>query len=391
MCHFFPPSFLALLLSKYGWCVCNCIENRTQNQQQPEKMPDDVDDARSFIFDDEEEDEDDLRDQEGDDDEEEEKEKVHIKDEDDADDDDDDLPPPRKNTANAGAAGGSASAAPPSPGKSLCDGDTCSPLAEKWLNEWGKSHVAWAQVLQDIKGGKLAVVSAALKTAEAETLRKAAGALKDSAFSVKSSKSAFAQKRVHTLESSSSAFPAAIKELTDLLSGKKMTEVLGQASGVALDGPVVMQLVWRQPGDHARVNRTGEDIKVDGSTYRTRIGFRLELPIDWDEVWGGETLWADPLFALAPNHNQLLLFPAGPAQAVARVSNEDEVADEKKLSKAKHLVLEGWYTSSKVYDSKMLEKGYDILKSRAKGADGNVPGHLINGATGAAAPLKPAN
>ena len=42
------------------------------------------------------------------------------------------------------------------------------------------------------------------------------------------------------------------------------------------------------------------------------------------------------------------------------------------------------------YDSKMLEKGYDILKSRAKGADLHVVGHLIQGSSGAASPLKAA-
>jgi len=352
-----------------------------------EDEPDEVKGARSFLFD-EDEDEDDLSDQEGDDDEgEEEKEKVHIKDEDEEDEDEDDLPPPKKNTANAGAPGKSGSAATP-PSKSLCDADSCSPLAEEWLGAWGKSSEAWAQVLQDIKSGKMAVVTDSLKKGKADAMRKAASGVKESDFGVKSSKDAFGHKRMHVVEASNKAFPEAIKELTNLLSGKKMTELLGQASGVVLDGPVVMELVWRQPGDHARLNRTGDDVTVDGSTYRTRVGFRLELPLDWKEEWGGETVWGDPLFAMAPKHNQMLFFPAGPAQAVLRVSSDDEVKDGKALSKAQHLVLEGWYTSSKLYDAKMLEKGYTILKSRAKGPEIHVAGHLINGASGVATPLK---
>ena len=42
--------------------------------------------------------------------------------------------------------------------------------------------------------------------------------------------------------------------------------------------------------------------------------------------------------------------------------------DAKKLLDSKHLVLEGWYTTSKMYDAKMLEKGYNILRARATGA-----------------------
>ena len=42
--------------------------------------------------------------------------------------------------------------------------------------------------------------------------------------------------------------------------------------------------------------------------------------------------------------------------------------DAKKLLDSKHLVLEGWYTTSKMYDAKMLEKGYNILLARATGA-----------------------
>jgi len=343
--------------------------------------------ARAFLFDEDDEDEDDLRDQEGDDDEGEEEEKVHIKDEDDEDDDDDDLPPPKKNTANAGASGPTGSPATPTASKSLCDGDSCSPLAEEWLGKWGKSSAAWAQVLQNLKSGKLAVVADALKGSKADAMRKAALGVKESNFAVQSRKEAFVQKRIHVIDVSDQAFPAPIKELTTLLSGKKMTDLLGQASGVVLDGPVLMELVWRQTGDHACMNRTGVDVTVDGSKYHTRVGFRLELPLDWKEEWGGETVWADPLFAMAPKHNQMLFFPAGPSQAVRRVSSDDEVKDGKALSKARHFVLEGWYTSSKLYDAKMLEKGYTILKSRAKGAEIHVAGHLINGATGATTPL----
>jgi hypothetical protein len=352
-----------------------------------ERVTDDIREARSFVFDDDE-DEEDLSDQEGDDDESEveEKEKVHIKDEDDEDDEDDELPPPRKNTANAGAPGSGGSAA--TPAKSLCDASSCSPLAEEWLNAWGKSVEAWAQVLQDIKGGKLAVVDDALQQAKAQALGKAAAGLKESAFSAQITKGAFVQQRMQTVDASAKAFPKELQELTTLLEGNKIKELLVMASGVPLDGPVVMELVWRKPGDHARLNRTGEDISVEGSTYRTRIGFRLEIHLDWDREWGGETVWADPLFALAPQFNQLLFFPAGPAQAVQRVSTQDEVADKKKLGKGKHLVLEGWYTSSKLYDAKMLEKGYDILKSRVKGADVNVVGHLIAGSSGSVSPLK---
>lgn len=314
---------------------------------------------------------------------------MHIQDEDDEDDEDDDLPPAKKNPANAGAAG--KSGAPALPGKSLCDGDSCSALAEDWLGAWGKEPSAWAQVLQDIKGGKLAVVEEALKAAKADSLRTAAAALKDKVFTVKAGKEPFQQSRAHVLDSASSSFPKELQELTALLEGAKMKEVLGQASGVALDGPVVTSLVWRMAGDHARVNGTGADVDVDGSTYRKRIGFRLELPLDWTEEWGGETAWASPLYALAPKHNQMLFFPAGPAQAVLRVSSADEVSDAKKLNKAKHLVLEGWYTTSKLYDSKMLEKGYDILKSRAKGADSFVVGHRISGSSGSAEAIKTAN
>ncbi len=352
-----------------------------------ERVSNDVKEARSFLFDEEEEDEEDLRDQEGDDDEvAEEKEKVHIRDEDDEDDEGDELPPPKKNTANAGSPGSGGSAA--TPAKSLCDGDACSPLAEEWLNAWGKSSAAWAQVLQDIKGGKLAVVGDALKQTKAKAVQKAVAALGESAFTAKSSKDAFVQKRMQTIEASAVAFPKELKELSTLLEGAKMKELLAQASGVPLDGPVLIELVWRKAGDHARVNRTGEDVSVEGSTYRTRIGFRLEIPLDWDMEWGGETVWADPLFALAPQFNQLLFFPAGPAQAVQRVSMEDEVADKNKLGKGRHLVLQGWYTSSKLYDAKMLERGYDILKSRVKGADVHLVGHLIAGSSGAASPLK---
>jgi hypothetical protein len=166
----------------------------------------------------------------------------------------------------------------------------------------------------------------------------------------------------------------------------KVTELVGQASGVLLDGPVIVKLVWRKPGDYARVNRTGEDVKVDGGAYRTRIGFRLELPLEWNDEWGGETLWTMPLFALAPKHNQMLFFPAGPSQTVQAI-----MSDATKVGQGKHLVLEGWYTSSKAYDAKMIEKGYDILKSRAKGTEVYVVGSLINGVTAVAAPLKAGN
>jgi hypothetical protein len=310
---------------------------------------------------------------------------VHIKDEDDEDDEDDDLPPPKKPSANAGAQG--KAAAPAAPGVSLCDGDSCSALAEDWLGEWGKMPAAWAQVLQDIKGGRLAVVEDALKADKADSLRKAAAALKDKAFAVKTVQAPFAQARMHALDGASDALPKEVKELAALLEGAKMKELLGQASGVVLDGPVEMSLVWRMPGDHARVRSTGEDIVIDGASYRKRLGFRLELLLDWSDDWGGETLWASPLLALPPKHNQMLFFPAGPAQAVQRVSSADEVVEAKKLSKGKHLVLEGWYTSSKLYDAKMLEKGYDILKSRAKGADMFVAGHRISGATGTVAAI----
>lgn len=347
-----------------------------------------MNEARSFIYEDDEEDEDDLRDQEGDDDEDStDNEKVQIQDEDDEDDDDDLPPAQKKSTANAGAAG--KPGAPASPGKSLCDGDSCSPLAEEWLGAWGKLPSAWAQVLQDIKGGKLSVVEDALQTAKADSLRKAAAAA--DAFELKASNEPFRQSRIHVLDSASGSFPKEVRELTALFEGAKMREVLGQASGVPLDGPVLVSLVWRKAGDHARVNATGADVAIDGSTYRKRIGFRLELPLAWDAEWGGETAWASPLFALAPKHNQLLLFPAGPAQGVLRVSASDEVSDAKKLNAAKHLVLEGWYTSSKLYDAKMLEKGYEILKSRAKGADVFVVGHRVSGVSGSAEPLNAAH
>ena len=365
---------------------CRSAVGCCNQNQRVERVSNDVKEARSFFFDDEE-DEEDLRDQEGDDDEvADEKEKVHIRDEDDEDDEEDYLPPPKKTTANAGSPGSGGSAA--TPAKSLCDGDSCSPLAEEWLNAWGKSSAAWAQVLQDIKGGKLAVVDDALKQTKAEAVQKAAAALGESAFTAKSSTEAFVQKRMQRIEASSPAYPKELKELSTLLEGAKMRELLTQASGVPLDGPVVIELVWRKAGDHARVNRTGEHVSVEGLIYRTRIGFRLEIPLDWDQEWGGETLWADPLFALAPQFNQLLFFPAGPAQAVQRVSTEDEVADKEKFGKGRHLVLQGWYTSSKVYDAKMLEMGYDILKSRVKGADVHLVGHLISGSSGAASPLK---
>jgi len=366
------------------------FRSKGTDQAIPEnERSDDVSAARALIYEDEDEDEDDLRDQEGDDDDDadQDSEKVHIQDEDD-EDDEDDLPPPKKMTANAGAQG--KAGAPAAPGASLCEGDSCSALAEEWLGEWGKMAAAWGQVLQDIKGGKLAVVEDALKAGKADSLRKAAAALKDNAFAVKTVQAPFAQARTHVLDGASDALPKEVKELAALLEGAKMKEILGQASGVALDGPVELSLVWRMPGDHARVNSTGQDLVLDGATYRKRIGFRLELLLDWSDDWGGETVWASPLFALAPKHNQMLFFPAGPAQAVQRVSSADEVVDSKKLSKGKHLALEGWYTSSKLYDAKMLEKGYDILKSRAKGADMLVVGHRISGASGAAAPMSAA-
>ena len=47
----------------------------------------------------------------------------------------------------------------------------------------------------------------------------------------------------------------------------------GQASGVPLDGPVVMQLAWRRPGDHERLNYTGTDFARDQKQFRARIGY----------------------------------------------------------------------------------------------------------------------
>merc|ERR1712216_197351 len=149
---------------------------------------------------------------------------------------------------------------------------------------------------------------------------------------------------------------------TTLLEGPVMKDLLGQASGVPLDGPVVMQLAWRRPGDHERLNYTGTDFTRDQKQIRARIGFRLELHKAWSCEYGGEILWADPLYALAPAFNQLTIFPAGPALAMQRVMEVDESSskhDAKKLLDSKHLVLEGWYTTSKMYDAKMLEKGYN--------------------------------
>jgi len=196
------------------------------SQKKQAKVPNKVKEARSFIEDEDEEEEEDLRDQEGDDDEEEEKEKVHIKDED-QDEEEEDLPPPKKSSANAGADGSKGAAATPT-AKSLCDGQSCSPLAEEWLNAWAKSPEMWTRVVQDLRAGKLTVVSAALKAEKAEAVRQAAAALDVSGFSVESSTTPFAQKHLHKIEASSASFPAAITELTNLLSGQKIKDVLGQ-------------------------------------------------------------------------------------------------------------------------------------------------------------------
>jgi len=52
-----------------------------------------------------------------------------------------------------------------------------------------------------------------------------------------------------------------------------------------------------------------------------------------------------------------------------RLSTKVEVSDAESFSSTKHFVIEGWYTSSKIYDSKLLEKGMR-KKSRAHGAVG---------------------
>jgi len=39
-----------------------------------------------------------------------------------------------------------------------------------------------------------------------------------------------------------------------------------------------------------------------------------------------------------------------------RLSTKVEVSDAESFSSTKHFVIEGWYTSSKIYDSKLLEK-----------------------------------
>ena len=61
--------------------------------------------------------------------------------------------------------------------------------------------------------------------------------------------------------------------------------------------------------------------------------------------------------------------------------------DDKQYSNAKHLVLQGWFTSSQLYDASMLERGYDVLKMRAKGSDRSVVGLTVSGDTGAVSAL----
>ena len=185
--------------------------------------------ARAFLFDDEDErdqngddDEDDLRDQEGYDDEEEE-EKVHI-----LDDDEDDEDAPQANDAGKASAntGASASSGPPVlPRTTLCDGNTCSPLANEWLNGWGKSVAAWGEVLQALKRGRLAVVHDALLPKKAETLLALATGIQDTSFTKLGSTDAYLHKRLHVLDQK--LFPAGLVAFTTLLEGPVMKDLLG--------------------------------------------------------------------------------------------------------------------------------------------------------------------
>ena len=185
--------------------------------------------ARAFLFDDEDErdqngddDEDDLRDQEGYDDEEEE-EKVHI-----LDDDEDDEDAPQANDAGKASAntGASASSGPPVlPRTTLCDGNTCSPLANEWLNGWGKSVAAWGEVLQALKRGRLAVVHDALLPKKAETLLALAAGIQDTSFTKLGSTDAYLHKRLHVLDQK--LFPAGLVAFTTLLEGPVMKDLLG--------------------------------------------------------------------------------------------------------------------------------------------------------------------
>jgi hypothetical protein len=166
-----------------------------------------------------------------------------------------------------------------------------------------------------------------------------------------------------------------VRNLFRYLDTEGVRKSVGGALGGDINGPFDGFVSMMQRGDsaapHTDVKGYEESREFPHGDHRRSVAFVLHMTKDWDPRWGGELVWAQPIFHIAPAFNSLTMFPSHHMafHFIQPIANTAPAS-------AKRISISGWFTTRSI--AKAIERENSLQQLLCK-AFGGCDGLMVNG------------